>query len=45
MVEAVVRLLPGVLGNPSSAQQDSFSDGLLKAQLHQARGVARAGRA
>jgi tRNA (guanine37-N1)-methyltransferase len=30
MVEAVVRLLPGVLGNPLSAQQDSFSDGLLE---------------
>jgi tRNA (guanine37-N1)-methyltransferase len=30
MVEAVVRLLPGVLGNPASAQQDSFSDGLLE---------------
>lgn len=30
MVEAVVRLLPGVLGNPDSAQQDSFSDGLLE---------------
>ena len=30
MVEAVVRLLPGVLGNPRSAQQDSFSDGLLE---------------
>jgi tRNA (guanine37-N1)-methyltransferase len=30
MVEAVVRLLPGVLGNPTSAQQDSFSDGLLE---------------
>jgi tRNA (guanine37-N1)-methyltransferase len=30
MVEAVVRLLPGVLGNPSSAQQDSHSDGLLE---------------
>jgi len=30
MVEAVVRLLPGVLGNPCSAQQDSFSDGLLE---------------
>jgi tRNA (guanine37-N1)-methyltransferase len=25
MVEAVVRLLPGVLGNPASAEQDSFS--------------------
>lgn len=30
MVEAVARLLPGVLGNPNSALQDSFSDGLLE---------------
>ncbi|MGH3685334.1 MAG: tRNA (guanosine(37)-N1)-methyltransferase TrmD [Pseudonocardiaceae bacterium] len=30
MVEAIVRLLPGVLGNPASAMQDSFSDGLLE---------------
>jgi tRNA (guanine37-N1)-methyltransferase len=30
MVEAIVRLLPGVLGNPTSAEQDSFSDGLLE---------------
>jgi tRNA (guanine37-N1)-methyltransferase len=30
MVEAVVRLMPGVLGNPASAEQDSFSDGLLE---------------
>jgi tRNA (guanine37-N1)-methyltransferase len=30
IVEAVVRLLPGVLGNPSSAEQDSHSDGLLE---------------
>ena len=30
MVEATVRLLPGVLGNPVSAEQDSFSDGLLE---------------
>ncbi len=30
MVEAVVRLLPGVLGNSQSAEQDSFSDGLLE---------------
>jgi tRNA (guanine37-N1)-methyltransferase len=30
MVEAVVRLLPGVLGNPRSALEDSFSDGLLE---------------
>jgi tRNA (guanine37-N1)-methyltransferase len=30
MIEAIVRLLPGVLGNPASAMQDSFSDGLLE---------------
>ncbi len=30
IVEAVTRLLPGVLGNPVSAEQDSFSDGLLE---------------
>ncbi|MBA8823258.1 tRNA (guanine37-N1)-methyltransferase [Saccharopolyspora lacisalsi] len=30
MIESVVRLLPGVLGNPASAEQDSFSDGLLE---------------
>ncbi len=30
MVEAIARLLPGVLGNPVSAMQDSFSDGLLE---------------
>ncbi len=30
IVEAVARLLPGVLGNPASAEQDSFSDGLLE---------------
>ncbi|MDQ3988639.1 MAG: tRNA (guanosine(37)-N1)-methyltransferase TrmD [Actinomycetota bacterium] len=30
IVEALARLLPGVLGNPASAQQDSFSDGLLE---------------
>ncbi|MDI5976015.1 tRNA (guanosine(37)-N1)-methyltransferase TrmD [Amycolatopsis magusensis] len=30
MVEAVVRLLPGVLGNVRSAEEDSFSDGLLE---------------
>lgn len=30
MVEATVRLLPGVLGNPQSHQEDSFSDGLLE---------------
>jgi tRNA (guanine37-N1)-methyltransferase len=31
IVEAVARLLPGVLGNPASALQDSHSDGLLEA--------------
>ena len=30
IVEAVARLLPGVLGNAASAQDDSFSDGLLE---------------
>jgi tRNA (guanine37-N1)-methyltransferase len=30
MIEAIARLLPGVLGNPISARQDSFSDGLLE---------------
>ncbi len=30
IVEAVARLLPGVLGNPCSAEQDSFSGGLLE---------------
>ncbi|UGT63715.1 tRNA (guanosine(37)-N1)-methyltransferase TrmD [Nocardia asteroides] len=30
MVEAVVRLLPGVLGNQQSHREDSFSDGLLE---------------
>ncbi|WP_290049984.1 tRNA (guanosine(37)-N1)-methyltransferase TrmD [Amycolatopsis solani] len=30
IVEAVVRLLPGVLGNARSAAEDSFSDGLLE---------------
>lgn len=30
IVEAVARLQPGVLGNPASAEQDSFSDGLLE---------------
>ncbi|MDT5008749.1 MAG: tRNA (guanine37-N1)-methyltransferase [Mycobacterium sp.] len=30
MIEAVVRLLPTVLGNPQSHQQDSHSDGLLE---------------
>src|SRR4051812_18607836 len=30
MIEAVVRLLPQVLGNPLSAEQDSHSEGLLE---------------
>ena len=30
MVEAIVRLIAGVLGNAASHQQDSFSDGLLE---------------
>ncbi|HCS56029.1 MAG TPA: tRNA (guanosine(37)-N1)-methyltransferase TrmD [Gordonia polyisoprenivorans] len=30
MIEATVRLIPGVLGNPRSHQEDSFSDGLLE---------------
>lgn len=30
VIDAVVRLLPGVLGNESSAVTDSFSDGLLE---------------
>ncbi|MBI3689081.1 MAG: tRNA (guanosine(37)-N1)-methyltransferase TrmD [Actinobacteria bacterium] len=30
VVEAVARLLPGVLGNVASAEQDSFADGLLE---------------
>jgi tRNA (guanine37-N1)-methyltransferase len=29
LVDAVVRLLPGALGHPASAHQESFSDGLL----------------
>ncbi len=30
LIEAISRLLPGVLGNQASAMQDSFSDGLLE---------------
>jgi tRNA (guanine37-N1)-methyltransferase len=30
MIEAVIRLLPDVLGNPASHQSDSHSDGLLE---------------
>jgi tRNA (guanine37-N1)-methyltransferase len=32
VVDAVTRLLPGVLGDEQSAQQDSFTDGLLDCQ-------------
>jgi tRNA (guanine37-N1)-methyltransferase len=31
VVDAVARLVPGVLGNAASAQHESFSDGLLEA--------------
>lgn len=31
VIDAVARLVPGVLGNEASAQHDSFSDGLLEA--------------
>jgi tRNA (guanine37-N1)-methyltransferase len=34
VVEAVSRLVPGVLGNPESAELDSFSDGLLEAPAY-----------
>ncbi len=30
VIEAVTRLLPGVVGNPVSPEQDSFSDGILE---------------
>ena len=45
MIEAVVRLLPDVLGNPASHQDDSHSAGLLEGpELHQTAELARAGR-
>ena len=34
IAEAVSRLLPGVLGNAASAQDDSFADGLLEAPAY-----------
>ncbi len=34
MIEAVARLLPGVLGNAASAADDSFGDGLLEAPAY-----------
>ena len=30
IIDAMIRLLPGVLGDPESALEDSFSDGLLE---------------
>ncbi len=30
LIEGITRLLPGVLGNPESAEKDSFSEGLLE---------------
>ena len=30
MIEGVVRLVPGVLGNPASVRDESFADGLLE---------------
>ena len=32
LIDAVTRLLPGVLGDAQSAAQDSFTDGLLDCQ-------------
>lgn len=43
MIEATVRLIPGVLGNPRSHQEDSFSDGLLEGRATPGPGVARPG--
>ena len=34
VVEAVTRLVPGVVGNPVSPERDSFSDGLLEFPLY-----------
>jgi tRNA (guanine37-N1)-methyltransferase len=34
ITEVVTRLVPGVLGNPTSAERDSFSDGLLEHPLY-----------
>ena len=52
MIEAITRLIPGVLGNPDSAPEDSFSGeltGLLEAPSYTRppvyRGIAGAGRA
>ena len=34
MTDAIVRLIPGVLGNEQSHQDDSFSDGLLEFPIY-----------
>lgn len=34
LIDSVVRLLPGVMGNPDAHQQDSFEDGLLEYPLY-----------
>jgi tRNA (guanine37-N1)-methyltransferase len=34
VTEVVMRLVPGVLGNPTSAERDSFADGLLEHPLY-----------
>lgn len=34
MVEAITRLLPGVVGNPASVADDSFTDGLLEGPVY-----------
>ena len=44
MAEAMVRLIPGVLGNRASHEEDSFQDGLLEGQLHSPATMAWAGR-
>ena len=49
MIEAITRLIPGVLGNPDSAGEDSFSGALTGSAggpvVHQAAGVPRHRRA
>lgn len=40
MIEAIARLLPGVVGNPESLVEESHEYGLLKTELHEACGVA-----
>lgn len=44
VIDAVARLLPGVLGSPESAARDSFADGLLE-HPHYTRPAVFAGRA